>query len=74
MSAARRTLGRWLLAAFLERGCDPSTARQPRRVFAVRPLTAHELAALTAAPLALVSLSNLRRLPARSRPDGLVVV
>jgi hypothetical protein len=74
MSAARRALGRWLLAAFLERGCDPSTVRLPRRVFAVRPLSPHELAALTAVPLALVSLTNLRRLPSRARPDGLVVV
>lgn len=58
MNAARRTLGRWLLAAFLERGCDPTTARVPRRVFAIRPLTAREMSDLT--PLLLmVSVSNL---------------
>jgi hypothetical protein len=63
---ARRTLGRWLLAAFLERGCDPTTARRPRRVFSVRALDRHELAALrlSAPPVAL--LSNLIPLsPAR---------
>ena len=64
MNAARRTLGRWLLAAFLERGCDPTTARVPRRVFAIRPLTPGEMAALN--PFlaeALIPVSNLLPLP-----------
>lgn len=65
MSAARRTLGRWLLATFLERGCDPTTARLPRRVFSVRPLTQEEAAAFNPLLHALVPLSNLRRLPTR---------
>ena len=60
-----------LLAAFLERGCDPATARLPRRVFAVRPLSPRELAALNpfADPLARlhpVPLHNLLLLPGRS--------
>jgi len=42
--AARRTLGRWLLTAFLERGCG-ATERVPTPVPRVRPLTAGELAA-----------------------------
>jgi hypothetical protein len=53
MTEARRTLGRWLLAAFLERGCDPTTLRIPQPLRRERPLTACELAALTA-PLARI--------------------
>lgn len=58
VNAARRTLGRWLLAAFLERGCDPTTARVPRRVFAIRPLTPGELSELNPF-LLMVPVSNL---------------
>ena len=43
MNQARRTLGCWLLAAFLERGCDPTTARLPHPARRERPLTADEL-------------------------------
>ena len=63
MSTARRTLGRWLLAAFLERGCDPTTARLPRRVLSVRPLTPREMAELNPLAESLVAVSNLRPLP-----------
>ena len=63
VNAARRTLGRWLLAAFLERGCDPTTARVPRRVFAIRPLTAREMSELNPLAGSLVSVSNVLRLP-----------
>ena len=62
MNAARRTLGRWLLAAFLERGCDPTTARVPRRVFAIRPLTHREMSELNPF-LLMVPVSNLLPLP-----------
>ena len=62
VNAARRTLGRWLLAAFLERGCDPTTARVPRRVFAIRPLTHRELSELNPF-LLVVPVSNLLPLP-----------
>jgi hypothetical protein len=67
VSAARRTLGRWLIAAFLERGCDPTTVRRPRRVFAVRPLTSRELAELNPFADPLVPLHNLRLLSSRAR-------
>ncbi|HEX4963184.1 MAG TPA: hypothetical protein VF173_20300 [Thermoanaerobaculia bacterium] len=63
MNAARRTLGRWLLAAFLERGCDPKTARVPRRVHSIRPLTAREMAELNPLAGALAPLTNLVPLP-----------
>ena len=43
MNQARRTLGCWLLAAFLKRGCDPTTARIPQPARRERPLTAKEL-------------------------------
>ena len=66
MSAARRTLGRWLIAAFLERGCDPATVRRPRRVFAVRPLTPRELAELNPFAEPLVPLHNVRLLSPRA--------
>lgn len=65
MNAARRTLGRWILPGLLESGCDPTTARLPRRVATVRPLTARELADLN--PMAAVPVSNLRPLLRRSR-------
>jgi hypothetical protein len=63
MNTARRTLGRWLLAAFLERGCDPTTARVPRRVFSIRPLTAREMAEFNPLADSLVAVSNLLPLP-----------
>ncbi|HVT16530.1 MAG TPA: hypothetical protein VHQ90_10190 [Thermoanaerobaculia bacterium] len=64
MNAARRTLGCWLLSAFLERGCDPTAAARMRRpVFSVRPLTPRELTALNPIAGVLVPLTNLRRLP-----------
>lgn len=62
MNAARRTLGCWILSAFLERGCDPATARPPRAVRSVRPLTPGELADLCPLAGRLVSETNLRRL------------
>ena len=67
MNAARRTLGRWLLLTFLERGCDPTWARVPTEVPRIRPLSARELADLTAFPLLLVPVTNVRflHLPAR---------
>ncbi|HEX7184212.1 MAG TPA: hypothetical protein VF756_20455 [Thermoanaerobaculia bacterium] len=69
MNAARRTLGCWILSAFLERGCDPTTARLRRRVTSVRVLSRHELAQIHR-PLTgfLVSSTNLRRFPRRRRP------
>ena len=69
MDAARRTLGCWILSAFLQRGCDPTAARTPRVVWSVRPLSAREMAELSPvawlAPLGLVlaPLTNLRWLP-----------
>jgi hypothetical protein len=63
MNTARRTLGRWLLAAFLERGCDPATARVPRRVTSVRPLTPREMAELNPLAESLIAVSNLLPLP-----------
>jgi hypothetical protein len=63
VNAARRTLGRWLFAAFLERGCDPTTVRRPRRVMVIRPLTPLEMAELSPLAGSLVSLSNLLPLP-----------
>jgi hypothetical protein len=74
MTAARRTLGCWILSAFLERGCDPSYARLPREVWSVRPLSAREAAALNplanlaALGLTLAPLTNLRWLPAAAAP------
>jgi len=67
VNAARRTLGRWLLAGFLERGCDPSTFRLPRRVQSVRPLTRRELAEINPLVHSLVPLNNLRRMPRTRR-------
>jgi hypothetical protein len=64
VNAARRTLGRWLLAAFLERSCDPqSTARLSRRILSIRPLTPREMAELNPLAGALVPVSNLLPLP-----------
>jgi hypothetical protein len=65
VNAARRTLGCWLLSAFLERGCDPTTARRPRPVWSVRLLSAAELAALNPLAGALVPCTNLRWMPHR---------
>lgn len=67
VNTARRTLGRWLLLTFLERGCDPTTARVPSEAPRIRPLSARELADLHAFPLALVAVSNVRflHLPGR---------
>jgi hypothetical protein len=70
MTAARRTLGCWVLSAFLQRGCDPTSARVRRVVWSVRPLSASEAAALSplaclaSLGLALAPLTNLRWLPA----------
>jgi hypothetical protein len=55
MNEARRTLGCWLLAAFLERGCDPSVERAPEPLRRERALSAAEIAAL-ARPLAPVAV------------------
>jgi len=63
VNAARRTLGRWVFAAFLERGCDPATVRRPRRVLAIRPLTPREMAELKPLAGSLVALSNVVPLP-----------
>ena len=67
MNAARRTLGRWLLLTFLERGCDPTRTYVPTAAPRIRPLSARELAELTAFPLVLVPVTNVRflHLPAR---------
>jgi hypothetical protein len=67
VNTARRTLGRWLLLTFLERGCDPSKARVPTAVPRIRPLSARELAELYTFPLPVVAVSNVRflHLPAR---------
>ena len=68
MNAARRTLGRWILATLLERGCDPTTARLPRRVTSVRPLTRREMAELRPlAGLADRRAANLLPLPRPAR-------
>ncbi len=70
MTAARRTLGCWVLSAFLQRDCDPSYPRLPREVWSVRPLSAREaaalnpLACLASLGLTLAPLTNLRWLPA----------
>jgi hypothetical protein len=61
MSSARRVLGCWLLSAYLERGCDPTTARLPRLVRRIRALSAHEMAELSPLTGRLVPETNLRR-------------
>jgi hypothetical protein len=60
---ARRTLGSWLLAVFLERGCDPVavTRRHHEPVFAVRALSARERRELCGPPLLLHFLPQPRR-------------
>ena len=63
MNTARRTLGCWILSAFLEKGCDPTMARQPRPVRRIRSLTPTELAALCPLAGRLVPTTNLRRMP-----------
>lgn len=63
MNTARRTLGCWLLSVFLERGCDPTTARVPRLVRSVRPLSQREMAELNPLAGSLLPLTNLRRFP-----------
>ena len=70
MTTTRLTLCRWLLAAFLERGCDPWTARVPRRVLSVRLLSPAELAELNPFARPLVSLHNLHLLRTRSPRGG----
>jgi hypothetical protein len=67
VNAARRTLGRWLLLTFLERGVDPSRPRVPAAVPRIRPLSARELAELATFPLPVVAVSNVRflHLPGR---------
>jgi len=67
MSAARRTLGSWILSVFLERGCDPSTARMPRTVRRIRTLSHREMAELNPLAGMLVPLTNLRRFPHAGR-------
>jgi len=62
MNTARRTLGCWILSAFLERGCDPTVTRQPRSVRSIRPLSPAELAALCPLAGRLVAETNLRRM------------
>lgn len=66
MNAARRTLGCWVLSVFLERGCDPSSARTPRPVQSIRPLTPREMAELNPLAGSLVASTNLLRFPRRS--------
>lgn len=63
MNAARRTIGCWVLSVFLERGCDPATARLPRLVRRVRTLTAREMAELNPFAGRLVPATNLLRFP-----------
>ncbi|HYN20504.1 MAG TPA: hypothetical protein VE078_06065 [Thermoanaerobaculia bacterium] len=63
MNAARRTLGCWVFSMFLERGCDPTTARLPRLVRSVRPLTPREMAELNPLASSLMPLTNLLRFP-----------
>jgi hypothetical protein len=63
MNAARRTLGCWVLSVFLERGCDPTTARIPRLVRSVRPLSPREMAELNPLAGSLVPVTNLLRFP-----------
>jgi hypothetical protein len=60
VNVARRTLGRWLLLTFLERPCDPTTARLPAEVPRIRPLSARDLAELHPLPVTLVPVSNVR--------------
>jgi hypothetical protein len=71
VNAARQTLGRWLLAAFLERGVDPAAVRLPPQIPRIRPLSARELAELN--PLrdvGLVAVTNLCSLPLWAAAHG----
>jgi len=67
VNAARRTLGCWLLAGFLERGCDSAHMRLPRRVQSVRPLSPREMAEINPLAHSLVPLTNLLRMPRTRR-------
>jgi hypothetical protein len=67
MSVARRTLGCWILSAFLERGCDPTTTRLPRPVRRIRALSPDEFAALCPLAGRLISQNNLRRMRRRRK-------
>jgi hypothetical protein len=72
MNAAKRTLGCWLLSAFLEKGCGPTT-RLPRRVVFMRSLSARELAELNPLVASLVPLSNLLPMPRLRRRESLSI-
>lgn len=63
MNAARRTLGCWVLSVFLERGCDPGTARMPRMVRRIRTLSPREMAELNPLAGMLVPATNLLPFP-----------
>jgi len=67
MSAARRTLGCWVFSVFLERGCEPGTARMPRTVRRIRTLSHREMTELNPLAGMLVPLTNLRRFPSTGR-------
>jgi hypothetical protein len=64
---ARRTLGRWLLAAFLESGGDPWRIRVPLPVPVVRPVSRDELRRI-AGPLSPLAVLTPRA--DRDRPGG----
>src|SRR5258708_9752349 len=59
------TLFRSILSAFLQRGCDPTTARTPRAIWSVRLLSAREAAALN--PLACLASLGLVLAPLTDR-------
>jgi uncharacterized membrane protein len=67
VNEARRTLRCWLLAAFLERGCDPTTARTPAVLPREKVLDATELAVLRAAGAAAGKVRFLAHYRARRR-------
>ena len=69
MREARRTLGRWLLAAFLERGGDPWRVRVPLPVPVVRPVSRDELRRI-AGPLAPLSVLTPRAGEGRAGGGG----
>ena len=69
MNQARRTLGCWLLAAFLERGCDPTTVRFLQLACCERLLIADELRRF-AGPLAQVRFL-LRPWPVGDTPPAI---
>ncbi len=60
MNPAQRTVGSWILAAFLERGCGPATAPPPEPVRRERPLTPEELRAFRG-PSARIHFLRRRR-------------